>query len=72
MGVSEIASVRVEETSMRVFTESEFKTEMVKCPALDRRRILWWRQACGIRNDGGSNMRTDIRDLQNAASVKKI
>ena len=36
VGVSEMASMRVEETNMRVYTESEFKTEVVKCPALHR------------------------------------
>ena len=31
-----MTSMRVEETNMRVYTESEFKTEVEKCPALHR------------------------------------
>ena len=34
VGVSETASTRVEETNMRVYTESEFKTEVGKVPSI--------------------------------------
>ena len=34
--MSEMTRISVEETNMRVYTESEFETEVVKCPALHR------------------------------------